>query len=113
MAKNVKKLEILQGATFEETVQVLKKEDRSPVNLTGFAARGQIKSAIGAAVVASFTGTIVDAANGKVTFSMLPSTTAALNWSGEYLYDWEIYSGTATVYRVQQGTVTLDKEVTV
>ncbi|HHM12824.1 MAG TPA: hypothetical protein ENJ16_04670, partial [Planctomycetaceae bacterium] len=60
-----------QGATFELLVQVLD-TDRNPLDLTGFLGRGQIKDTFGGTVDASFTVTITDAVNGKVTATLTP-----------------------------------------
>ena len=112
MAATIEDIVIEQGATFEK-VATVKDASGTVVNLTGFLGRGQIRDKIGGSLIASFTVTITDAVNGEVTISMLPSTSASLSWDGCYVYDIEVYSGVAVVYRILQGRVKLSKEVTV
>ena len=102
---------IQQGATFEQEVQVIDASGTA-IDLTGFLGRGVIRDAIGGTLIATFTVTISDAANGKVTFSLTPTTTESLSWTGWHVYDVEVYSGSAVVYRVAEGRAELSLEVT-
>ncbi len=62
-------------------------------------------------VVGTFTCTISDAANGKITMQMTNSTTAAIE-EGMYVYDLEITASSGTVTRIMEGKVTVNPEVT-
>ena len=99
-----------QGATFTRTLTV--KENNSAMNLTGYSVASKMRSTHDSSTVAgTFTCTISDAANGKITMAMTNSTTAAIE-EGIYVYDLEITSGAGTVTRLMQGTVTVNPEVT-
>ena len=99
-----------QGATFTRTLTV--KENNSAMNLTGYSVASKMRSTHDSStVVGTFTCTISDAANGKITMSMTNSTTSAIE-EGIYVYDLEITSGAGAVTRVLQGNITVTPEVT-
>ena len=99
-----------QGATFNRILTV--QEDGSAMNLTGYSAASKFRlTHASSTVVGTFTCTISDAANGKITMAMTNSTSAAIE-EGIYVYDLEITSGAGTVTRLLQGTVTVNPEVT-
>jgi len=84
-----------------------------PYDLTGMGVRGQLRPTHDSATFFSFTGTIVDAATGKVKLTLTPAVTATLP-EGTMVYDVEVYhlTDTAIVDRVVQGSVTVVPEVT-
>lgn len=68
-------------------------------NLTGCTVAGAIKATDTGAVLVAFTGTVVDAANGKVRFSLTPAQTVALTFTGVDgdqlgVYDYQVNDGT-------------------
>jgi len=99
-----------QGATFNRILTV--QENGTAMNLTGYSAASKFRlTHDSSTVVGTFTCTISDAANGKITMAMTNSTSAAIE-EGIYVYDLEITSGTGTVTRLMQGEVTVNPEVT-
>lgn len=110
-------LTIEQGATWEESVQWLVPGTETPVDLTNYTARMQIRpNASSDVVYASLTsspaaGITITAATGIVTMRMSATTTAALSWR-DAVYDLELESSTGVVTRLIEGRVTLSREVT-
>ena len=99
-----------QGATFNRILTL--KENNAVMNLTGYWVAAKLRSTHdSSSVVGTFTCTISDAANGKITMAMTNSTSAAIE-EGIYVYDLEITSGTGSVTRLMQGEVTVNPEVT-
>ena len=99
-----------QGATFNRILTL--KENNAVMNLTGYSVAAKLRSTHdSSSVVGTFTCTISDAANGKITMAMTNSTSAAIE-EGIYVYDLEITSGTGSVTRLMQGEVTVNPEVT-
>ena len=99
-----------QGATFNRILTL--KENNAVMNLTGYSVASKMRSTHdSSSVVGTFTCTISDAANGKITMAMTNSTSAAIE-EGIYVYDLEITSGTGSVTRLMQGEVTVNPEVT-
>jgi len=103
----IKNLTIDQGSRYQLNITV-----QGIPNLTGFQARGMIrKHKADAIVLADITASLsVDVPNSFVVVDIAAATTAGYNWSTG-VYDIEVYSG-ATVYRVLQGNVNIDEEVT-
>ena len=101
---------LAQGATFNRILPL--KENDSAMNLTGYSVASKLRSTHDSStVVGTFTCTISDAANGKITMQMTNSTTAAIE-EGIYVYDLEITASSGTVTRIMQGNVTVNPEVT-
>ena len=99
-----------QGATFNRILTL--KENNAVMNLTGYSVASKMRSTHDSStVVGTFTCTISDAANGKITMQMTNSTTAAIE-EGIYVYDLEITASSVTVTRIMQGNVTVNPEVT-
>ena len=99
-----------QGATFNRILTL--KENDSAMNLTGYSVASKMRSTHDSStVVGTFTCTISDAANGKITMQMTNSTTAAIE-EGIYVYDLEITASSGPVTRIMQGNVTVNPEVT-
>ena len=116
---------ILQGATFSlpvtwETSDGGAPPVLTPVNITGYSIRMQIRTEIDAVgFIDEFTtggGEILltDAANGKFTLT-ITDTATTLYTEADFesaVYDLELVSGGGVVTRLIEGTVTLSKEVT-
>lgn len=102
-------LNIDQGTTFTQDI-VYRDNSKNPVNISGYEVRGKLRRSYYSANSISLTCSITNAANGAVTISLPSETTSNLVY-GRYLYDVEIFNGNV-VYRISQGIVTIDPEVT-
>ena len=105
-------LVIDQGSTF--AIDLTIKESGSAKNLTGYAARAQMRSSKSdSAVAASFTCSITSPPTSGVVKMELPGTTSSAMTAGVYFYDLEIHTANdATVKRLIEGKVTINQEVT-
>ncbi len=100
-----------QGATFSRTVR-LKQADGTPVDLTGWSGRGQIRRTVrDETVLASFTVVIVDPSEGAFSIGLAAATTAGFD-TRPAVYDIELVDGAGGVMRVLQGAITVSPEVT-
>ena len=104
-------LVIDQGSTF--VIDLTIKESGSAKNLTGYAARAQLRTTkTASAVAASFTCTNANPTSGVVKME-LPATTSSAMAAGVYFYDLEIHTANdAIVKRLIEGTATINQEVT-
>lgn len=109
-----------QGSTWRFVLEI-KQSNNSPMNLTGYTARGQIRKFYNSRdVVKSFTCTIMNpATDGKIGVMLSATDTAAIKCGGTpkeltstYVYDIEIESSEGEVTRVLQGKLYVDPEVT-
>lgn len=100
-----------QGSSFglDLTVQ----ESGSAKDLSDYNVRGQIRPTVtSSTLTASFTGTVTNAAQGKINLALTATTTGGIS-SGKYFYDIEIFTANdAVVTRLLQGTATVSPEVT-
>ncbi len=104
-------LRIYQGATFAIEFQIVESDEVTPVPLTGYTAKGQVRSAedSGQPLVLDFTTEVV-AATGIVRLRLEAAETALLTADG--FYDVFLTSATDTLLFLQ-GSVTVDRRVTV
>ena len=111
MAAGRYNIQIDQGSDFD--IDLTLSEGGSPVNLTGYSARAQMRSKKSdASPAASFTCTVTDATGGVIKMSLPNATSSSLS-AGRYYYDLEIYTASdAIVKRLLEGEVTVDREVT-
>jgi len=100
-------LTIDQGSDFEISIAI--EEDGSSMDGTNYDARASLRSKIESATSTNFTASITT--GGVVTISLTNSQTAAMT-AGSYVYDVEIFQGTALVTRILQGKATVTPEVT-
>jgi hypothetical protein len=101
---------IEQGTTFRRVLTL--QENGTAMNLTGYSVASQMRSTHdSASIVATFTGTVSNAATGQITLSMTNTTTSGID-EALYVYDIEITSAGGDVTRILQGTVTVTPEVT-
>ena len=105
---------IEQGVTFTR-VLTWKDSNGTPIDLTGYTARMQLRKTIESSVAAvSLTtengGIDLGDAAGTITITIAATATANLIES-EYAYDLELISG-SIVKRPVQGKITISKEVT-
>ena len=102
-----------QGASFTSTITVFNDDD-SLFDLTGYTGASQIrKSYSSSSASATFTVSFdTDRTTGKITISLTPTQTAALE-EGRYVYDVEVTkTEDSSVTRVIQGIVTVSPNAT-
>lgn len=92
----------------------------TPVSLTGYTGRLQIKDKVGGTVLASteagdtplnFLNVALDTANSTITITISATATAGLTWA-KGVYELEMVSPTGVVTAILSGKVTVAKEVT-
>jgi len=98
-----------QGSTFTVTVD-LQIANGSPLDLSGYSGRAQMRKAYSASTAKDFTVSIANTSLGQVTMSMVADYTANVE-AGRWLYDLEMING-STVTRVLEGIATVKPEVT-
>lgn len=99
-----------QGSNFTTTVNVTG-PDGAPLNLELFTVRGKLRKSWTSPNAMSFDAVVEDAAEGKITLTLLSVQTLALR-SGRYVYDAEIVSSTGDVIRIIEGQITITPSVT-
>lgn len=100
-------LVILQGSTWEMHWPIID-DTGAPADLTGWAARAQVRLTRAATdVLYQFDATV---SGSDIVLRVEADTSSAWTWSFG-VYDLEIYNDTQVV-RVTQGRVTVDQEVT-
>lgn len=91
----------IQGKTFALT-STFENDDGTPVNLTGYTGRMQVRpSSTSEDVIVELTTAnsrflITDAANGRINFTVSAADMAALP-AGNYVYDTELVNGTVVM----------------
>jgi hypothetical protein len=108
-------LAIYQGVTYANPLLFRAADGTTPLNLTGYTARMQVRERVeSSAVLLELTtenGRItIDGPTGTVTLALTATETAAIDWAAG-VYDLELVDG-ATVYRPLEGRVRIDPEVT-
>jgi len=87
----------------------------SPINVTGYSARMQVRECVASTTaIISLTngsGITVGTTDGKFTFSISATTTAAYS-AMNGVYDFEIVDGSGNVYLVMSGLFIITPEVT-
>lgn len=106
-------LTIEQGATFAQRI-TYKVPAGTPVDLTGYTARLQVRRTAASPVALSLTtengGITLGGAAGTIDLAITATATAAIA-ADAYVYDLELVSG-ATVTRLLEGNVVVSREVT-
>jgi hypothetical protein len=108
-------LEIKQGATLSLTA-TWKDSTEAVINLTGYTARMQVRSAYDATStilsLTSSSGITLGGAAGTIAITASATVTAALTapWAG--VWDLELVSGGGVVTRLLEGAATVSPEVT-
>ncbi len=122
MAAGRYSITIEQGSTFELNV-TYKDSTGTPINLTNYSARMQIRATHDANVVLASlttsldsdgTGITITAASGALYMRLSAASSSNLSFN-QAVYDLEIYSGsgnTEYVTRILEGRVKLSKQVT-
>jgi hypothetical protein len=104
-----------QGATFQRSL-VWQDETESPINLTGYSARMQVRPSIKSTEVVTELTTangriVLYPLLGKIELNLTAVQTAALA-AKQCVYDLELVSGSGFVTRLLQGAFTITPEVT-
>jgi len=104
-----------QGATFARVV-TWKDDTGTPVNLTGYSARMQVRQRyVSTSTVLSLTspssGITLGTTNGQIQINVSATTMAGIS-AGDYRYDLELVSGGGVVTRLLMGSFTVRAEVT-
>lgn len=91
-------LEGKQGATWTLPLKIYSDEEMTtPINLTGYSARGRIAESFTAGTaIAEFVCTFGDRSAGELTISVPSSVTATFSWTSgmmPFVFDVEIYTG--------------------
>lgn len=113
-------LEINQGEDFSEAFQWCVTENKTPVNLTGYTGKCQIRSTPQSkGILATLVVTILDATNGIFELTLSATLAANIPTNGptvldvsRYVYDVEFTSSSGKVYRVLNGPAVISPEVT-
>lgn len=105
---------IYKGATFSKVITW--KADDTPVNLTGYTARMQVREAIDSidpfiTLTTENGGIALGGTAGTITLTIAAATTAGYT-PLRGVYDLELISGSGIVTRLLQGSVILFAEVT-
>lgn len=109
-------LKINQGETYRHTL-TWKTEDGTPVNLTGYFARMQIRSTVDSPVVLVSLTTengginITNALTGEFKLFISATDTSAFTWVAG-MYDLEMLAPNTDVIRLLAGSVSVSKEIT-
>jgi hypothetical protein len=103
-----------QGATFQKVLTY--KIGRSPVNITGWTARMQVREnyesdSILLDITTANNGITLGGVTGTVTLNASSATTSGFR-AGVYVYDLELISANGTVIRLIEGRFTVTPEVT-
>lgn len=104
-------ISVNQGENFDLTA-ALEDSDGNAINLNGYSVRGKVRTSYGATgYLLDLVPTIHIPESGLISISLTPVETEALPVTIG-VYDLERYSGEACVYRVMNGTFTINPEVT-
>ena len=115
MAAATYDFQIEQGATLLKPI-VWKDSSGTPINLTGYTAKMQVRSSVTSPTVLLELSTAnnrltINPSTGTVTMIFSATTTAAITWS-RGKYDLELTSYDGTVTRLLEGEITVSKEIT-
>lgn len=98
------------GANYSKIITV-SSVGGSPLNLTGYVAKSQIRKSYTSTTAYTFTSSVLDAVAGKIRLQLTAEETGAIP-PGRYLYDVEITSQSGNRTRVVEGIVTVTPEIT-
>lgn len=104
-----------QGSTLLKPI-VWKDSTGTPVNLTGYSARMQVRQSVASTDILLEMSTAnnkisIDPSSGKITLIFSAATTAAITWK-RGKYDLELTSADGTVTRLIEGQITVSQEIT-
>jgi hypothetical protein len=106
---------IEKGATYEK-IFYYKDNTRTPIDLTDYTARMQVRSTFRSTVVildltTENGGIVITPAEGKIVINITDTATSAIVGS-KGVYDLELISGTSVITKLIRGTVKMPDEVT-
>jgi hypothetical protein len=116
MVAAVRDIIVEQGATFSLQITSWKDENGTVIDLTGYTARLQMRTAY-SSVDAFLTlttengGIVLGGGSGSISISASAAATAAIKQS-KGVYDLEMIAPSGFITRLIQGDVTISKEVT-
>lgn len=110
MASNVVNLSLDQGAEFYRTMTVVD-INNLPVNLTNYTMAGQIRKTYTSIANTSFDLQFLDRVNGRISMGLVHSITETIQ-GGKYVYDIEVTSPENKKYRILEGVLTVNPNVT-
>jgi hypothetical protein len=94
------------------TVVTVASSNGSPLILTNFTAKSQMRKSVGSSTAYDFTAEIFDAANGKIRLSLTAEDSEGIP-PGRWMYDCEITNTvTGKKKRVIEGIVTVTPQIT-
>jgi len=111
MAVYVANLNINKGSDFNVTYTIEDPSTNSPLSLVGYAASAQLRKTYSSTGVTTFTTSVSDAANGKITIALSDAQTSLLK-DGRHVYDVVITSPANYQTRVVEGTAIVRPGVT-
>jgi hypothetical protein len=101
-----------QGTSFRNVINLTDDVTNDTINISGYLVRSQMRrSYYSMNASANITCTITDAANGEVTLTLPPSTTANIK-AGRYLFDVQTVDTSNNVVRILEGIMTVTPQVT-
>ena len=104
-------LSVYEGDTVKFTVTI-KDSNNVATDLTGYDAKAQLKTGYSDASPIDFVCTITTPTSGVVTVYLAPATTAALDPSKSYIWDFQLTDPGGDVRTYLAGDVTVVPEVT-
>lgn len=115
-------LKLRQGATFGPVVGQLKNADETPINITGYTFRAQMRKSADDALSTglAFTCSVVDGPNGKFSIELSDEQTSTLDvdpismdaLDSTYVWDLEMESPAGKVTALLYGKANVFREVT-
>lgn len=123
MAAGIYNFVIHQGTTFHRRIQYMDSTG-SPIDLTGYGARMQIRQTVDSNIIlvnltttigVDGTGLLINETSGTIDITISAISSSLLSFTGDSVYDLEIYSGSGEnqyVSRILQGKARLSREVT-
>ena len=105
-------LQMEQGATFNNTVNLLDKDTNSYLDITGYTFKSQMKeSPYSSNVIATLVCSISNTANGGLTFGLDAANTSNIS-GGRYSFDLIAVDTYDTTTRLFEGLIFVDPRVT-
>lgn len=98
------------GSTYSNIITV-GSTSGSPLNLTGYTVKSQMRKSYSSSTAYDFTSSIYDAVTGKIRLQLTDLQSQAIP-AGRWLYDVEITSPSGTKTRVVEGIVTVNPQIT-
>lgn len=105
----ISNLYIDAGSTFSAIITV-RDSSNTPIELSGYTVKSQIRKSYGSQVAYDFDATIFDTSTGKVKLELSASQSSDIK-PGRYIYDVKIYKN-GEAYRVVEGLVIITPEST-